>query len=199
MIVKDKRCPISAGGNCRSLVERPQAPSRHLRFAGGERRRAPRKREQIRNAGTHGFGWVPAFLICSNPHHGGGECPEQRRRMGHPISRVANARGSDASAALRLRSIPHPQGPALNPSAHLHERSSDSRRVGPGRIHCPGRAVQRGHSAPVPQATDRVVPMRRRARPGRVALAERRLASTRFDTCVSTPTKPVPAYLAEQR
>jgi len=32
-----------------------------------------------------------------------------------------------------------------------------------------------------------------------VTLAERRLASTRFDTRVNAPTKPVPAYLAEQR
>lgn len=164
MIIKDKRFPIRARCNCTSPSGAPgslKAPQLRVGNAGGPRASGG----HVRNARTHGFGWVPAFL--SAPIHiATVESFKNNERVGHPVSRVASERGPDASAPLRLRCVPHPQGPALNPGTHLYERSPDSRRVGPGRIHRPGRTVPRGHSAPVPQATDRAVPMRRRARPG---------------------------------
>lgn len=61
MIIKDKRYPIRARCNCT-----PSAPGslKAPPLRGGNAGGPPRKRGQIWNAGTHGFGWVPAFHIA---------------------------------------------------------------------------------------------------------------------------------------
>ena len=150
----------------------------------------------VRNARTHGFGWVPAFL--SAPIHiATVESFKNNERVGHPVSRVANERGSDASAALRLRCVPHlrdlPSTPVLTSTSvrRIYDVSAQAASTALEELCSAGILRRSRRQRIVLYQCDDVLDL--------VTLAERRLASTRFDTRVSTPTKPVPAYLAEQR